>query len=124
VELGRPKISGIVQTWRRLEDELRLGLVPVGQPVTAVKSNVHIIRVGHVVVVLMAEDPSVIFSIDVEDIGRGAYGSAPTVLRIGLVKVVDELGGAEYWQRATAARAAVSRNLNISSVEQYCNWRS
>jgi hypothetical protein len=33
------------------------------------------------------------------------------------VKVVDALAGAEYWQRATAARAAVSRNLNMSNVE-------
>jgi hypothetical protein len=36
VDLGRPKISGIVQAWRGLEDELGLGLVPVGQPITAV----------------------------------------------------------------------------------------
>jgi hypothetical protein len=35
---------------------------------------------------------------------------------MGLVKVVDvleELGGIEYWQRPTAARAAVSRSLSI-----------
>jgi hypothetical protein len=37
-----------------------------------------------------------------------------------LVKVVDELGGAEYWQRAAAARAAARRSLYISSVEMYC----
>jgi hypothetical protein len=72
VHLGRPKISGVVQTWRGLKDELGLGLVPVGQPVTAVKSDVYVIGVGHVVLVLIAEDPSVIFSIEIEieDISR------------------------------------------------------
>jgi hypothetical protein len=68
VDLGRPEISGIVQTWRGLKDELRLGLVPVGQPVTAVKSNVHVVGVGHVVVVPMAEDPPVMLSTKIRNI--------------------------------------------------------
>jgi hypothetical protein len=43
---------------------------------------------------------------------------------MGLEKVADEFDGAEYWHRPVAARAAASRRLNMSAVEDCFTWRS
>jgi hypothetical protein len=68
----------------------------------------------------MTENPTFQVSIAVKHSDKErAYGSAPTVSRIGLVNVEDELEGGEYWQTAMAAKAAASRSLNIASVKSY-----
>ena len=58
MDFRRPQIGGIVQTWRGLEDELGLGLVPVGQNIASIERDVLVVGVGHVVVAIMTKNPS------------------------------------------------------------------
>lgn len=41
------------------------------------------------------------------------YGSAPTLSRIGLVKVADEFAKELYWQAPMVASAAITRSVNM-----------
>lgn len=90
MDFWRPQIGRVIETWRRFEDELRLGIVPISQNVATVQGDVLVVGICHVVVVIMPEHPAVMVSFRSASNRRHAYGSAPVAFNTGFVKVEDE----------------------------------
>lgn len=57
-----PEVGRVIETRRGFEQELRFGVVPVSQDVTAIQGYVLVVCVCHIVVAIMAEYPSAIVS--------------------------------------------------------------
>ena len=58
VKFGCPKVRGVVHAWWRLEEQFGFGIVPVGQHLATLKGDVFVVGVGHVIIIVIAENPT------------------------------------------------------------------
>jgi len=58
VDFGSPEVGRIIHAWRWLEDQLGRRTGPVGERLATEEGDIHIVGVGKVVILSMAEHPS------------------------------------------------------------------